>query len=187
MKKEDLKEFSTKENIIKTSKLCKQGFIIVLPVFILMIASYYLIYGWYDWSVKPWTDYFIIVAICVVGMIIHEGIHLVFSLKNCNFKFNKILVAYDAECAKPCIKCKEAVLMSDYLIQKVLPVIVTAIIPYIIAIVTGNFHLVIASAVLFGMCGVDIKLFFIFRKEDKNSYILDDDEDRYGGKIFFNI
>ena len=72
-----------------------------------------------------------------------------------------------------------------YKLSKLLPLLITGIIPYIIGIITNNFHLSVASAALIGMCGVDIATLIMMRKEKNTSYIVNDyDDSKYGGIIY---
>lgn len=187
MKVEKLEEkgFISKEKTIKIEAACKGGFLIILPIVILMIGAYFLINGGYDITVQPWTDYFIIAGMFIGGFAIHEFLHGITWVIVSEDKWKSIRRGLDINYMKPYINCEEAVKVSEYRIQKLLPVIITAIIPYIIAIITGNYHLAIASSFLFGMCGVDLKILLLLRKENKNSYIINHyDDSIYGGIIY---
>ena len=72
---EQLEGYNKEDKTISVVDACKKGLLIILPCFIIGIALYYIIYGWYDWSKQPWTDYFINAGIFIVGFVIHEGIH----------------------------------------------------------------------------------------------------------------
>ena len=79
----------------------------------------------------------------------------------------------------------KAITIKQYKLQLFLPILITGIIPYLIGIIVGSFHMVIASSCLIGMCGVDVKLLLMFRKEKNDSYIVQEDkEDIYGGIVY---
>lgn len=187
MKIEKLEEngYESKENTIKIEKVCKGGFLIILPIVILMIGGYFLVNGVYDITVQPWTDYFIIVGFFVVGFLIHEFLHVIVWVICSEDKWKSLRYGLDINYMKPYINCEEAVKVNQYRIQKVLPVIITSIIPYIVALIIGNYHLAVASALLFGMCGVDLRVLILLRKENKDNYIVNDiDDGLYGGIIY---
>lgn len=187
MKKEELemKNLEKKDITIPIEKACKRGFLTILPIFILLIAGYYLINGWYDWSIQPWRDYFTIVGIFIVGFVIHEFIHAVGWAYNSEGKWKSIRFGYDYNYLKTYCDCTEAIKVGTYKLFKILPLFITGIVPYLIGIITGNFHLSIAGSCLVAMCGVDLILVIMFRKVSNNSYIIcNDNPSIYGGEIY---
>lgn len=187
MKVELLEEngYKSRENLISIEKICKRGFIIALPTFLILVALYYLIYGWYDWSIQPWKDYFVGITIFIVGFLLHELIHALVWAFSSEDKWKSVRFGYDLNYLKPFCNCSEAVTVGRYKLSKLLPLLITGIIPYIIGIITNNFHLSVASAALIGMCGVDIATLIMMRKEKNTSYIVNDyDDSKYGGIIY---
>lgn len=187
MKKEELelKNLKKKDVTIPIEKACKKGFLTILPIFIVLIAGYYLIHGWYDWSLQPWKDYFIVVAIFIAGFLIHELIHALGWAKNSEGKWKSIRFGYDPNYLKIYCDCTEAIKIGTYRLFKILPIFITGLIPYLVGIIIGSFHLSIAGACLVAMCGVDLILVIMLKNENKDSYIIcKDNPSIYGGEIY---
>lgn len=182
---EELEGYNKKDKTISVSKICKKGFFTILPAFVIGIVLYYIIHGWYDWSKQPWTDYFINLAIFVVGFVIHEGIHYVLSYVYSDKDKSSIVFGTDSNYLKTYCYTTKALTIKQYRTLLLLPLLITGLLPYLIGIIIGSFHMVIASSCLIGMCGVDVSLLLMFRKEKSNSYIVQEDrEDIYGGVVY---
>ena len=182
---EQLEGYNKKDKTISVVDVCKKGLLIILPCFIIGIALYYIIYGWYDWSKQPWTDYFINAGIFIVGFVIHEGIHYLLNYIYSDKDKSSVVFGSDSNYLKTYCYTTKAITIKQYKLQLFLPLLITGIIPYLIGIIVGSFHMVIASSCLIGMCGVDVKLLLMFRKEKNDSYIVQEDkEDIYGGIVY---
>ena len=175
MKKDDLMNYEKKDISIAVEKLCKKGFFIILPIVAILLGAYYFIHGWYDWSVQPWTDYFIIMGMVIVGYAIHEFIHALGWVKYSEGKWKSMVYGYDPNYLKPYLHPVEGIKIKQYIIIKILPLIITGLIPYIIGMALGNFHITVGGICLIGMCGVDIATVIKLMKEDKDNYILSND------------
>lgn len=182
---EELEGYNKEDKTISVLDICKKGLLTIIPVMIIGIALYYIIYGWYDWSKQPWTDYFINAAIFIVGFVIHEGIHYVLSYIYSGKDKSSVVFGSDSNYLKTYCYTTKALTIKQYRTQLLLPLLVTGVIPYLIGIIIGSFHMVIACSCLIAMCGVDVRLLLMFRKEKSDSYIVQEDrEDIYGGVVY---
>lgn len=175
MKREEMMKKEKRDISVPVEKMCKRGFFTILPIVILLIGSYYYVHGWYDWGVQPWTDYFIVMGTFLLGFAIHEFIHALGWVINSEGKWKSIEYGYDINYLKPYVHPTEGIKISKFRIIKILPLILTGIIPYAIGMAIGSFHLTMASVGLIGLCGVDIVTIFLLRKEKGNNYILSND------------
>ena len=175
MKREEMMKKEKRDISVPVEKMCKRGFFTILPIVILLIGSYYYVHGWYDWGVQPWTDYFIVMGTFLLGFAIHEFIHTLGWVINSEGKWKSIEYGYDINYLKPYVHPTEGIKISKFRIIKILPLILTGIIPYAIGMAIGSFHLTMASVGLIGLCGVDIVTIFLLRKEKSNNYILSND------------
>lgn len=181
MKKEklDLDKYSQKEVTMTVEKACKKGFITVIPIMLIGFAIYYLIRGGYNILETPWKDYFIVMTIFIAGFILHELIHGLVWGKVSEGGFKSAEFGYDPNYLKPYCNPTEVMTMKEYKLGKALPLIITGILPYLIAIIIGSFHLMIASLLLIGLCGVDIVIIKMIYKEKNTTLVINSEYD-YG-------
>lgn len=185
MNKEKLQGYDKEQKIVMVEKAIKQGFLIIIPFVLILIGIYYIKYGWYDLTKHPWVDYFKVMGIFFVGFAIHELLHGLLYIIFTEQRKESLSYGYDPNYLKPYCNCLEPITIKQFRIVKILPLVVTGIIPYIIAIVSGNFHLVISSAFLVGLCGVDVYILILTRKVENTSFIVSsDNESEYGGIIY---
>ena len=178
------KNLEEKDKTIKVESVCIKGFLIVFPLVVIGIVAYILIKGGANAMIEaPWTTYFLIMLVFAIGFAIHEGIHFITLLAFSKKGKKSVYYGFDPDYLKPYIKTNEAITISQYRILKVLPLIITAIIPYIISYFIGSFILGCASMLLLGMCGVDILLLLRTIGEKGNSYCTFD-EYCYGMKVY---
>jgi len=181
MKKENLnlEKYNKKELTMTVEKVCKKGFITVIPIILIGFAIYYLIRGGYNILETPWRDYFTVMIYFIPGFILHELIHGIVWGRVSEGGFKSADFDYDPHYAKPYCNPTEIITMKQYKLGKVMPLIITGILPYLISIMIGSFHLMIASLLLIGLCGVDIVILKMISKEKDTALVMNHEKD-YG-------
>lgn len=179
------KEGNSNEIKISIIDALKKAMIIVIPMDIILFFIYYFIRGGYNILSRPWSIYFIIVLISIVGFVIHEILHGIILSFYSKKKFKDIEYGTDEEYLKPYCICREGLLIKEHKINRIIPIIVTGFLPYIISLIAGNFFLMIGSLVLICFCGIDLVVVLRLRKE-KNETIITD-ATREAGYINYKI
>ena len=180
MKKEklDLEKYSQKELIMTVEKICKKGLITVIPIMIIEFLIYYFIRGGYDILQTPWRDYFTVMGFFILGFILHEIIHGVVWSISSEGGYKSVAFGYDPNYLKPFCNPTEVITMKQYRIGKALPLI-SAILILLISIILCSFHLMIASLLLTGLCGVDLVILMMIIKEKNTALVINSEYD-YG-------
>ena len=111
--------------------------------------------------------------ILILGIVLHELIHGIFSAKYAKNGFSSIKFGVFWEMLTPYCHCKEPLTIRHYIIAAIMPTIILGIIPSIIAILIGNILLL-----FFGMifttsgCG-DILIIHSLRNTSKTDIVID--------------
>lgn len=181
MKKENfnLEKYNKKELTMTVEKVCKKGFITIIPIILIGFAIYYLIRGGYNILETPWKDYFTVMIYFIIGFVLHELIHGIVWGRVSEGGFKSADFGYDPNYAKPYCNPTEIITMKQFKIGKVMPLIITGILPYLISIIIVSFHLMIASLLLIGLCGVDIVILKMIFKEENTTLVMNH-EKHYG-------
>lgn len=121
-------------------------------------------------------DILIVIAIFIVGLVCHEGLHalggIIFGRVNPkDIKFGIIPKQFMLYC-----HIKTPLKVISYQALLLLPVIVTGIIPLIISMIFGNIFLTLVFAALVSGGAGDILMFISLLKQDKNQLIIDHEE-----------
>lgn len=176
---------SSNEIKISIIDALKKAMIIVVPIDIILFFIYYFTRGGYNILSKPWSVYFIVVLISIVGFAIHEILHGIILSFYSKKSFKDIEYGTDEEFLKPYCICKVGISVKEHKINRIIPIIATGLMPYIIALITSNFFLMIGSLVLICFCGIDLIVVLRLRRE-KNETIITD-ETREAGYINYKI
>lgn len=177
-------EFTDKEIKISIIEICKNGIIIsILPMTILFLI-YYFIRGGYNVLLSPWTTYFATVGIFIVLFALHEFVHgLMYYIYN-NRDFKSIYFGTDEEYLKPYCKCNKLIDIDKFILNRMAPLVISGVIPYIFSLIFGNFFLMLGSLLAILACGADIVLVMELKKHKEIKKIKDNDVS-YGYMRFF--
>lgn len=122
---------------------------------------------------KVYFDIMIMVAVYLVGLVCHEGLHALSAIVFAGKK--KEDIAFGANFKQMMLYChvKSPIKNWQYQVLLLVPIIVTGIIPLIISVLFGNIFLVVAFSLLVSGGAGDIIMFSSLTKHDKNQLILD--------------
>lgn len=122
---------------------------------------------------KVYLDIIMIIAIFIVGLAMHEGIHAVSamifgkcSIKDIKFGVNFVQGMLYCHIEKP-------ITAKIYKLMLLLPAIITGLIPLIIVTFLGNIFLVIVFCMLLCGASADIIMFMSLNKLDNSTLIMD--------------
>lgn len=179
MTREELeaKGYVKRDNIIDIMKAYKVAIISTVLVAIIGATGYTIKWGFFNVLKTPWRVYFSILGIFIGGFALHQLIHgICFGIFS-GGKWKSVKFGLDDEILKPYSCSTEAITISKYRITRLLPIIFTGVLPYVVSIINGNFVLMVASLVLFIFCGIDLLALFVTRKEDKESLVFNSIKD----------
>lgn len=142
-------------------------FVIAAALNILLVKRPLLLTG------KVYFDIMIMIAVYLVGLVCHEGLHALGAMLFA--KKTPADISFGANLKQGMLYChvKTPMKNASYQALLLLPVIVTGIIPLIISVVFGNIFLVVAFSLLTSGGAGDIIMFSSLLKHDKKQLILD--------------
>lgn len=173
----EAKGYVKREKTIEIMKAYKIAIISTVILSIVGLLGYIIVWGFLNVLNAPWKIYFSIVAIVIGGFALHQLIHGIGFGIFSSGKWKSIKYGLDEETLKPYCSSSEAITVYQYRIVKLSPIIFTALLPYVVSMINGNFILMIASLVLFILCGIDIVTLFLVRKEDKKALVFNNIKD----------
>ena len=158
------------------------GILIIIPTGIIFGLPYYFL-----WEPKidikqlignlgsqiAGRGFILVIIILIIGIVLHELIHgitwAIFTKQG--FKSLKFGVVW--KMLTPYCHCKEVLNVKQYRIGSILPAIILGIVPSIIAILTGNFGLLIFGMLFTVASGGDFLTINLIRKENSSDLVLD--------------
>ncbi|HRS51439.1 MAG TPA: DUF3267 domain-containing protein [Candidatus Marinimicrobia bacterium] len=158
------------------------GILIIIPTGIIFGLPYYFL-----WEPKidikqlignlgsqiAGRGFILVIIILIIGIVLHELIHgitwAIFTKQG--FKSLKFGVVW--KMLTPYCHCKEVLNVKQYRIGSILPAIILGIVPSIIAILTGNFGLLIFGMLFTVASGGDFLTINLIRKENSTDLVLD--------------
>jgi len=158
------------------------GILIIIPTGIIFGLPYYFL-----WEPKidikqlignlgsqiAGRGFILVIIILIIGIVLHELIHGITwaILTKQGFKSLKFGVVW--KMLTPYCHCKEVLNVKQYRIGSILPAIILGIVPSIIAILTGNFGLLIFGMLFTVASGGDFLTINLIRKENSTDLVLD--------------
>jgi hypothetical protein len=182
----NLENYHKEEFAVSFLKANLFSILLLIPIILLFELPYFLIWG------NNFTEHFrtyltfpqmmLALIVCLVlGIIAHELIHGIVFAKYAKNGFKSI--KFGIAKFTPYCHCKEPLLLKHYLIGGLMPTIILGIIPFIISIITGSVELNLFGFI-FTLSGAgDLLIFWLLRKENKNSWI-EDQPDKCGCYIY---
>ena len=161
------------------------GLLIVIPIFLLFGLPYFLIWNsqfqvdnlrMVISSIKP--DFIvgqtiIIFVLLLGGIVLHELIHGITWSRFTEEGFKSIRFGVLWNMLTPYCHCKEPLKVNQYILGAIMPSIILGIIPCIIAILIGNFGLLIFGIFFTMAAAGDFLIINLLRKENKDDLVLD--------------
>jgi len=161
------------------------GVLITIPIFLLFGIPYFLVWAYQFHPdnlraiISNITPNFIFVqtiiafVLFLVGIVLHELIHGITWSRFAEKGFESIKFGVLWKMITPYCHCKEPLKVSQYILGAIMPSIILGVIPGIVAILIGNFGLLI-FAVFFTMAGAgDFLIINLLKKENKDDLVLD--------------
>ncbi len=142
--------------------------ILGLPLFVLFYFLYTLVWGELEIPYKfpYWLIY-------LIGVVIHELIHGIFAIIFSKQGMKSVKFGISWKFLTPYCHCKEALLVKDYRIVVLAPLIILGIIPTIIGLVTGHNFIYSFGIIFILAAGGDLLIIWKIRNESSNSFALD--------------
>ena len=179
----DLENYQKEKITINPKKVNNFQFICTIPIFLIIGIPYYLLWK-EQFTLELFVEtiqntvfffkYFALIAMLyILGLILHELIHgaicAFFAEKGFkSIKFGAIWKSLMLYC-----HCDEPLKIYQYILNLIMPTIILGIIPSIVAIITGNFILVILGIFLtLGGCG-DFFMISLLRNEKSDDIVQD--------------
>ena len=158
------------------------GILIIIPTGIIFGLPYYFLWepkidikqliGNLGYQIAG-RGFILVIIILIIGIVLHELIHgitwAIFTKQG--FKSLKFGVVW--KMLTPYCHCKEVLNVKQYRIGSILPAIILGIVPSIIAILTGNFGLLIFGMLFTVASGGDFLTINLIRKENSTDLVLD--------------
>lgn len=157
----------------------------MIPIILVFGLLYYLIWG-LNLSVNPLEGFnfentlfnkaigvILFLVLVVLGIVLHELIHGITFARFAKNGFQSIKFGILKEMLTPYCHCKEPLKVSQYIIGALMPAIILGFIPSILAIISGNFWLLLFG-IFFTMSAIgDFMIVHLIRKENKDSLVQD--------------
>lgn len=171
------------------------GIIILIPIGLIFGLPYYFIWRpqidikQFIVSVEPQEaiiGFLLIFGIMIIGIILHELIHGITWARFTKNGFKSIKFGILWKMLTPYCHCKEALNVRQYIVGAITPAIIMGIIPSIIAIMIGNFGLLIFGMFFTMAASGDLLIINLIRKES-NSDLVQDHPSEAGCYIYREI
>lgn len=182
--KKDLENYKQEKLTIDIMKANLYGILILVPTFFIYGVPYFLIWG-DEMSLSglrdilkgaPWmigVGGLVVFVILIAGIVVHELIHGIVWARYAEKGFKSIRFGVLWKMATPYCHCKEPLQVKHYILGAIMPALVLGLLPALIALIAGNFALLIFG-MFFTMAAVgDFMIINLLRKEDMNSLVLD--------------
>lgn len=108
-----------------------------------------------------------------LGIVLHELIHGIVWSRFTSNGFKSIRFGVLWKMLTPYCQCKEPLKVKEYIIGALMPAIIIGFIPGILAIIIGNFGLLIFGIIFTTAAGGDFMIINLLKNEDKDDYVQD--------------
>jgi hypothetical protein len=158
------------------------GILILIPIGLIFGLPFYFIWK-PQLDIKQYLDsagpqgaglgILLIFGILILGIVLHELIHGITWAKFVKGGFKSIKFGVLWKMLTPYCHCKEALKVRQYIIGAITPAIIMGIIPSVIAILIGNFGLLIFGMFFTMAAGGDLLMINLIRKESSTDLVQD--------------
>ena len=156
------------------------SFLILVPIALIFGLPYYLLWiDDIDAFFSFWKDEISSIGllrfflVTIFGVIIHELIHGVTWARYTNNGFKSIKFGVLWKMLTPYCHCKEPLRVKHYVMGAIAPAIILGFIPSVVAIIIGNFGLLIFGLVFTVVGAGDFLIINLLRKENKDDFVED--------------
>jgi hypothetical protein len=156
------------------------SFLILVPIALIVGLPYYLLWiDDIDAFFSFWKDEISSIGllrfflVTIFGVIIHELIHGVTWARYTNNGFKSIKFGVLWKMLTPYCHCKEPLRVKHYVMGAIAPAIILGFIPSVVAIIIGNFGLLIFGLLFTVVAAGDFLIINLLRKENKDDFVED--------------
>ena len=169
------------------------SFLILVPIALIFGLPYYLLWiDDIDAFFSLWKDKISSIGllgfflVTIFGVIIHELIHGVTWARYTDNGFKSIKFGVLWKMLTPYCHCKELLRVKHYAMGAIAPAIILGFIPSVVAIIIGNFGLLIFGLVFTVVAAGEFLIINLLRKENKD-YFVEDHPSEAGCYIYRKI
>ena len=158
------------------------GFLILIPISIIYVVPYYLIWG-KDWfSHNWWNNFHKIISFnnisnvflfLLIGIITHELIHGFFWGIFAKKGIKSIRFGIIWKMLTPYCHCKEPLKIKHYIIGAIMPAIILGLLPAIYALIYGSMNWLLFGVFFTMAAAGDFLVINLIYKENMNDYVQD--------------
>lgn len=182
---QDLTNYSEKKLTIDLTKANVNSLKILIPIVLIFGIPYVLLYteqftatnfkNTLSYLGKKYSVFLglVPIVVMVIGIVLHELIHGISFLPFCKNGIKSIKFGILKKSMTPYCHCKEALKVKHYRIGVLMPAIVLGFIPALIAIVIGDFYLLVFGMFFTQAAIGDFMILDILKNENKEDYVLD--------------
>lgn len=167
------KGFTVKENTVSALKGNLLGAIIPIPAMILFFIAARLtcalMYPQMEYKYNSLATF----GLFVLFVFLHEVTHGVFAAIHCKNGWKSIKLGFNVEGLNPYCACAEPMKVKHYRLFILAPLFVEGILPIIVGVLIGTYELILAGLLMVWSAGGDMLIWFMLRKENKDSYAID--------------
>jgi len=179
---QELKDYKKEKLTISLAWANIFGILIILPIGLIFGLPYYFLWE-PQISIKEYLDnaglqvfglgILMFFGIMLFGIVLHELIHGIVWAKYAKNGFKSIKFGVLWKMLTPYCHCKEALNVRQYIKGAIAPAIIMGIIPSVIAILIGNFGLLIFGMFFTLAAGGDLLMINLIRKENSTDLVQD--------------
>jgi len=156
--------------------------VLMLPIVLIFGLPYFLIWGvgFNSSDIRSLTKVLspelmglVLILVFTLGIILHELIHGIVWSRYTSNGFKSIRFGVLWKMLTPYCHCKEPLKVKEYIMGALMPAIILGFIPGILAIIIGNFGLLIFGIIFTTAASGDFMIINLLKNEDKDDYVQD--------------
>jgi hypothetical protein len=159
--------YTAEKRVISLVKANIYAFLLYLPFGIIFILIYYLVGGSFlPAFIRP-VDFLIFLAVFIILIVVHEGLHGFIWGLFCKNKFKSIQFGFIVKSFTPYCSCLEPLRFGAYLLVGLMPLIVLGIGFFVVAVITKNSSLFYLANINVICAGGDIMIALMLLRHKK--------------------
>lgn len=145
--------------------------LLTLPVAAVGYVIYALRWGW--GITLPFLGMLLLLAGIVIGIVVHEFFHGFTWQFFCDERWKGVHFGFAKEAMSPYCHCMEVLTLNQYRLGIIMPCLMTAVLPYVIAYMVGCQWLMILGLIMFASAGGDLTILFLLIGERNPTLVVD--------------
>ena len=152
--------------------------VILLPIFTAATCGYLLLWDYANifatfFKITFLLELLIMAVAIFVFLAVAMIVKAIMLSRFADDKFNSVKFKIIKESQKPYCCIKEPIKVGQYQLCLAIYIIIAGIIPYILALIVGDFIFILASFICIFFVGGDLLLFILLFREKSDTYVLD--------------